>query len=99
MSAKHKITIDEVRHLALLTRINMTEDEMEVMRGQMSDILDSIEVLNQVDTEGVEPTAHSTGVDSVLREDESLPSIPIEDALLNAPNVHDDFIRVRAVFE
>ncbi len=62
MSDKHKITIDEVRHLALLTRINMTEDEIELMRGQMSDILDSIEVLNQVDTEGVEPTAHSTGV-------------------------------------
>ena len=53
MSDKHKITIDEVRHLALLTRINMTEDEIEVMRGQMSDILDSIEVLNQVDTEVV----------------------------------------------
>ncbi|GIS65265.1 MAG: hypothetical protein CM1200mP3_15130 [Chloroflexota bacterium] len=42
MSDKHKITIDEVRHLALLTRINMTEDEIELMRGQMSDILDRL---------------------------------------------------------
>jgi aspartyl-tRNA(Asn)/glutamyl-tRNA(Gln) amidotransferase subunit C len=99
MDDETKITTEEIRHLALLTRINMTEEEVDIMRGQMSDILNSIQVLNQVDTEGVEPTAHSSGVDSVLREDESRPSIPIEDALSNAPNVQDGFIRVRAVFE
>ena len=55
--------------------------------------------LNQVDTDGVEITAHSSGVESVMREDDSADSISIEDALLNAPNTEKDFIRIRAVLE
>ncbi len=94
-----RITSEEVRHLSVLTRINMTDEEVEIMRDQMADILENIEVLRQVDTDGVEPTGHSVDLDSVMREDVSSDSIPLEDALSNAPLIEGDFIRVRAVLE
>ncbi|MDP7627960.1 MAG: Asp-tRNA(Asn)/Glu-tRNA(Gln) amidotransferase subunit GatC [SAR202 cluster bacterium] len=94
-----RITSEEVRHLSVLTRISMTDEEVEIMRDQMADILDSIAVLREVDTDGIEPTAHSVGLDSVMREDVSSDSISLEDALSNAPLIEGDFIRVRAVLE
>ena len=99
MASRIRITSEEVRHLSVLTRINMTDEEVEIMRDQMADILESIEVLGQVDTDGVEPTGHSVDLDSVMREDVSSDSIPLEDALSNAPLIQGDFIRVRAVLE
>jgi len=99
MPKEVRLTSEEVRHLSALTRINMTGEEVEIMRDQMADILDSIEVLNQVDTDGIEPTGHSVDLDSVMREDISSDSIPLEDALSNAPLVEGNFIRVRAVLE
>ena len=99
MSESDDITLEEVRHLALLTRINMTDHEIEEMRDQMSDILASIEVLSEVNTDGIEPTGHSVDVHSVMREDISNDSITLEDALANAPRQEDGFIRVRAVLE
>ena len=94
-----RITTEEVRHLALLARIAMTEGEMERMRDQMSIILEQFEVLKQVDTEGVEPTGHSADVESVMRDDEVAPSRPLEDVLSNAPLREGDFLKVRAVLE
>ena len=94
-----RITSDEVRHLSVLARVGMTDDEIDLMRDQLSHILDNIDILNQVDTEGVEPTGHSVDVDSVMREDESTPSSPVEDVMANAPDREEDHIRVRAVLE
>ena len=94
-----KITTEEIKHLALLTRINMSDEEIELMKDQMSDILRNIDILNQVDTDGVDITAHSADVESVMREDEIQDSITIEEALLNAPRTEKDFIRIRAVLE
>ncbi len=56
-------------------------------------------MLNQVDTDGVEPTGHSVDVTSVMRDDEVADSARLEDVLANAPSRHDDFIRVKAVLE
>ena len=94
-----RITSDEIRHLALLCRIAMTDEDVDMMRDQMSNILNNIDVLNQVDTDGVEPTGHSVDLVSVMREDEVTPASPIEDILANAPDREGDFIRVRAVLE
>ena len=99
MASGIRITSEEVRHLSVLTRISMTDVEVEIMRDQMADILDSIEVLRELDTDGIEPTAHSVGLNSVMREDVSSDSISLEDALSNAPLIEGDFIRVRAVLE
>ena len=94
-----RITSDEIRHLALLCRIAMTEEDVDMMRDQMSNILNNIDVLNRVDTDGVEPTGHSVDLVSVMREDEVAPASPIEEILANAPDREGDFIRVRAVLE
>jgi len=93
------ITLQQVRHIALLARIGMTEEELERMRDQLSHILESIDVLAQVDTEGVEPTGHSVDLLSVMREDRVEPSFPREEMLANAPRREDDFVRVKAVLE
>ena len=94
-----QISSDEVRHLALLCRVAMSDDDVELMRDQMSDILGNISILNEVDTEGVEPTGHSVDLVSVMREDEVQPSLELEETLANAPTREGDFIRVRAVLE
>lgn len=94
-----RLTEEEVRHIALLARIGMTEDEIERMRDQMSNILDHFDVLQLVDTDGVEPTGHSADLESVLRDDEAEASRPIEDILANAPQRESDFIKVKAVLD
>ena len=94
-----QISSDEIRHLSLLCRVAMSDDDVEVMREQMSNILSNISILNQVDTEGIEPTGHSVDLVSVMRKDEVQPSTNIEDILANAPTREGDFIRVRAVLE
>ena len=94
-----RITSDEVKHLSVLARVGMTDDEVDRMRDEMSHILDNIDVLNRVDTEGVEPTGHSVDVDTVMRPDEPRRSLPIEAVMSNAPDREEDHIRVRAVLE
>ena len=94
-----RISSDEIRHLAALCRISMSDDEVGAMREQMSNILDNIDILNRVDTRGETPTGHSVDLVSVMREDEARDSIPLEDALANAPNREGDFLRVRAALE
>jgi aspartyl-tRNA(Asn)/glutamyl-tRNA(Gln) amidotransferase subunit C len=93
------LTTDEVRHIALLARVGMTDEDVEVMRDELSDILDHFEVLQQADTEGVEPRAHSADMTSVMRDDEIRECLPIDDALANAPTREGDFVRVRAVLD
>ena len=94
-----RLTIEEVRHLAALARIGMTDEELETMRDQMSNILENFDILSQVDTESVEPTGHSVEVTSVMRDDVAAESSPTEETLANAPAREGDFVRVRAVLE
>ena len=93
------LTIEEIKQISVLTRIAMTENELDVMRTQMSAILDSVAILNEVDTENVEPTGHSVDIKSVMREDEKQDSLTQEETLLNAPQREGSFIRIRAVLE
>ena len=94
-----RITSEEVRHIAALARVGMTDEEVERMREQLSVILEQFDVLEQVDTDGVEPTGHTVGVSSIMRDDRSRESSPIEDMLANAPDREGDLVRVRAVLE
>ena len=94
-----RLSADEVRQIAALARISMNDEEIEIMRGQMVNSLNNIDVLNNVDTAGVEPTGHSVDVRSVMREDEPTESLRRDDVLLNAPSSEDSFIRVRSVLD
>ena len=93
------LTSDEVRHIALLARVGMTEEDIELMRVQLSDILSHFRALQQLDTDGVEPTAHSVETNSVMRDDEPSAGLLMEDALSNAPRREGDYVRVRHVLE
>ena len=99
MEESTDLTIEEIKQISVLTRIAMTENELDVMRTEMSAILDSVAILNEVDTENVDPTGHSVDIKSVMRDDEKQDSLTQEETLLNAPQREGSFIRIRAVLE
>ena len=89
----------QVQHIAALARIALTDAETEAFTRQLSDILDQFQTLQSLDTDGVEPTAHVAGLDTVLRDDAPAASLDVADTLRNAPRRHGDFFRVRAVLD
>ncbi len=89
----------EVRHVARLARLALTDDEITVMRAQLSAILDYIAMLQEVDVSNVPPTAQVTGLTTVWRPDVVDEMLTQEQALANAPDQQDGMFRVRAVFE
>ena len=94
-----RLTTDEVKHVAHLARLGMSDNETELMRDQLSNILEQFKSLEQVDTENIEPTGHSANLQSVMRDDTVEPSRPKKEILKNAPQIEDGFIRIRAVLE
>tara|TARA_A100001037_G_C14980913_1_gene558036 strand:+ start:154 stop:453 length:300 start_codon:yes stop_codon:yes gene_type:complete len=99
MSNNDDLTSEAIRHLASLTRISMSDEEVEKMRDEMSNILDNIAVLNEINTDSVDPTGHSVDLTSVLRDDVSKDSFSTTDILSNAPNHDEDLIKIKPVFE
>ena len=94
-----KLSREEVRHIALLARLGLEDDELEKFREQLSDILENFEILKQVDTTDVPPTRQPIALKNVVRGDEVAPSLPQEDILANAPREEEGCFRVRAVLE
>lgn len=94
-----RLTTEEVRHIAVLARLGMTDAEVERMRDQLSNILEQFDALSRLDVSNVEPTGHSVDINTVLRDDVPRESLPIAEALANAPRVGGDFVRVKAVLE
>lgn len=85
---------EQVLHVARLARLRLSEDEVERMAPELSTILEHIERLNELDLEGVEPTAHVVALENVLRPDEPVPSLPRERALEQAPDPVNGAFRV-----
>lgn len=94
-----KLSREEVLNIARLARVALTEDEITRLSEQLSNLLENFEVLQQVDTTDVPPTAQSVTLQSVMREDKVAPSLPPDDILANAPRREGDCFRVRAVLE
>jgi aspartyl-tRNA(Asn)/glutamyl-tRNA(Gln) amidotransferase subunit C len=94
-----KITLAEVEHVARLARLALGGDEKERMRSQLDVILGYVERLRRVDTTGVEPTAHVLPLVNVMRDDEVRPSYPADAMLANAPDPHDEQVRVPRILE
>ncbi len=89
----------EVKHIASLARIGLTDDEIDMFGEQLSQILEQFEVLNELDTSGVTPTGHASGLQTIMREDLAEDSLDSEDVLKNAPRREGEFFRVNAVLE
>jgi aspartyl-tRNA(Asn)/glutamyl-tRNA(Gln) amidotransferase subunit C len=90
---------NDVEHVARLTRLFLTEEEIERMREQLNSILAHLDTLRTVDTEGVEPTAHAVDVVNVMREDAVEPCLPQDAMLANAPDRSGELFRVPRIIE
>ena len=93
------LTREEVEHVALLGRLELTPEEVERFTLQLNAILDYFEQLRRINTEGVPPTSHVVPLQNVFREDEVRPSLPVEEALQNAPSRVAEAFRVPRVVE
>ena len=89
----------EVKHIASLAPIGLNEDEIIMFGDQLSQILEQFEVLNELDTSGVAPTGHASGLQTVMRDDQAIDSLDHEDVLKNAPRREGEFFRVNSVLE
>lgn len=94
-----KLSAEEVKKIALLARLGLSDDEVEKFRNQLSAILVNFEELAQVDTTNLPPTAQSVSLENIYRPDEPKPSLPLSDVLANAPSQEDDSFKVNAVLE
>jgi len=80
-----KITREEVRHVARLARLELEDAVVDTMAEQLGGILEYMDTLNRVDTQGIAPTAHAVSLTTPLRADERQPHLDREAALANAP--------------
>lgn len=88
------LTKKQVEHVALLGRLELSEEEKETYANQLSAILEYIETLNKLDTENVPPTAHVLPLKNVFREDQVCTHMSNEKALSNAPDKEGNYFRV-----
>jgi len=94
-----KLSREDVIHIARLARLGLTEEEAEKFGEQLSHLLESFEVLQQVETTDVPPTAQSIDLQTVVRDDEVAESLPPDQVLANAPQKEGGFFRIKAVLE
>jgi aspartyl-tRNA(Asn)/glutamyl-tRNA(Gln) amidotransferase subunit C len=93
-----KLTRDDVLKLAKLSRLKLSEQEIEKFQGELSEILEYVEKLNSVDTTNTEPTYQVTGLKNVMRTDEIKDyGVSPEDLLKNAPSSQDHQFKVKRV--
>ncbi|MGB2728625.1 MAG: Asp-tRNA(Asn)/Glu-tRNA(Gln) amidotransferase subunit GatC [Halobacteriota archaeon] len=84
---------EEIEHIGWLARIELREAEKELFEKQLSSILDYFAVLDELDTEDVEPTYHVIGIKDVVREDEPKDALSQSEALRNAPKKEKGYIK------
>jgi aspartyl-tRNA(Asn)/glutamyl-tRNA(Gln) amidotransferase subunit C len=90
------ISRDEVVHVARLARLELSDEELDRFAGQLDAILEAVGKVAELDLSDVEPTLHPLALSNVWAEDEPHESLPVEDALANAPDREDDAFRVPA---
>ena len=88
------IDSEQVLHVARLARLRLGEDEVERMAGELSGVLEHVDRIAALNLDDVEPTSHVVALENVLREDEPVPGLTPEQALVNAPDPDDGSFRV-----
>jgi aspartyl-tRNA(Asn)/glutamyl-tRNA(Gln) amidotransferase subunit C len=94
-----KLDESQVRKVAKLSRLELTDSEVEEFAGQLSAILDYVEKMNELDTGDVEPLAHCLPISNVFREDRAGESLGADKALANAPLRDGDFFKVPKILD
>ena len=93
------LTREQVRHVAELAKLKLTEAEVALFQGQLSEILEYAERLDELDTEQIQPTAGVLPLQYVMRSDVLSASFPRDSMLANAPAVQDGFVKVQVVLD
>lgn len=93
------ITSENVRHVARLARITLTDEQIAVFCRQLNDIVEYIEKLNEIDTSNIEPTSHVAPLNNIFREDLIIPSQQRQEMLKNAPDSNGRFYIVPKIIE
>jgi aspartyl-tRNA(Asn)/glutamyl-tRNA(Gln) amidotransferase subunit C len=88
------LTIEDIEHVAALARLGLTTEEKSRLRDQLSAILESMDLLNELDVSGIPPTAQVIALTNVMRDDLVRPSLTQAQALGNAPRQSDGFFEV-----
>ncbi|MBM4176909.1 MAG: Asp-tRNA(Asn)/Glu-tRNA(Gln) amidotransferase subunit GatC [Ignavibacteria bacterium] len=91
------VTREEVKHIAKLAKLSLSEEEEVSFQKEMTSILNYMDKLNQINTENVEPLSHPIPVENVFRADKVEPSISRDEALKNAPDATQEFFKVPKV--
>jgi aspartyl-tRNA(Asn)/glutamyl-tRNA(Gln) amidotransferase subunit C len=94
-----RLTRDDVAKVALLGRLKLSAEELERMTSQLGRVLEYVDILNEVDTQSVEPLAHPIELANVFREDVERPCLSREEALANAPKTDGRFFVVPAILD
>ena len=94
-----KIDEAQVRRVALLSRLELSDQEVSQFSTQLSAIFEYIEKLNELDTDNVEPLAHCLPVHNIFREDVPRPSLSNDAALANAPEREDEYFKVPKILD
>jgi len=93
-----KLSEEEVLHIAKLANLSLTSQEVEIFSRQLSETLDYIERLKDLNTDKVSPTFQTTGLKNVTREDKTKPSLSQKEALKNAKSTYKGFFKIKAIF-
>ncbi|KKB74147.1 MULTISPECIES: Asp-tRNA(Asn)/Glu-tRNA(Gln) amidotransferase subunit GatC [Bacillus] len=94
-----RISIEEVKHVAHLARLAITDEEAAMFTEQLDSIISFAEELNEVDTENVKPTTHVLQMKNIMREDVPDKGLPVEEVVKNAPDHKDGYIRVPSILD
>lgn len=89
----------DVSHIAKLANLPLSPNEKTKFESQLTETLDYVKQLEEIDTKNAEPTSQVTGLENVTREDVVIPSMPQEDALKNAKSTYNGFFKVPAIME
>jgi aspartyl-tRNA(Asn)/glutamyl-tRNA(Gln) amidotransferase subunit C len=94
-----RLSLEEVRHVAALARLKLSDEELELYRTQLASVLEHIARLQRIDVEGVEPLAHPHDLTARLEADEVAPSMPRQRVLEIAPAVEETYLAVPKVLD
>ena len=89
-----KISAEEIKKIALLSRLEIKEDQIDAVGKQLNDILSYMDLMSQVDITDVQPTAHAVSMSNVMRDDVPHTSLPNDKALQNAPEPENGYFKV-----
>lgn len=96
-----KLTNDDVLHVAKLAKLDLTKSEVDKFASQLSNVIDYFGELSKAETEGVEATSQTTGLENVYREDiaQNSKSLSQDEAISGTDNTHNGYFKVKAILE